>query len=65
MGPAELVAPLQLSAWWYVAACAVLLAAVLNLFAPLLRAAAGSGAKSLTPTSPSPSFDSTAAIRDM
>ncbi|WP_009881970.1 hypothetical protein [Brevibacterium aurantiacum] len=46
MGPAELVAPLQLSAWWYVAACAVLLAAVLNLFAPLLRAAAGSSAKS-------------------
>ena len=46
MGPAELVGPLQLSVWWYVAASAVLLAAVLNLFAPLLRAAAGSGAKS-------------------
>ena len=46
MGPAELVGPLQISVWWYVAAAVVLLAAVLNLFAPLLRAAAGSSAKS-------------------
>ena len=46
MGPAELVGPLQISVWWYVAAGAVLLAAVLNLFAPLLRVAAGSAVKS-------------------
>ncbi|TSI14136.1 hypothetical protein [Brevibacterium aurantiacum] len=46
MGPAELVGPLQISVWWYVAAAVVLLAAALNLFAPLLRAAAGSGMKS-------------------
>lgn len=45
MGPAELVGPLQISVWWYVASAVVLLAAVLNLFAPLLRAAAGSGMK--------------------
>ncbi|MDN6745396.1 MAG: hypothetical protein L0L93_00070 [Brevibacterium sp.] len=45
MGPAELVGPLQISVWWYVAAGVVLLAALLNLFAPLLRAAAGSGIK--------------------
>ncbi|GAA0035252.1 MULTISPECIES: hypothetical protein [Brevibacterium] len=41
MGPAELVGPLQISVWWYVAAAFVLLLALLNLFAPLLRAAAG------------------------
>ncbi|GAA1532843.1 hypothetical protein [Brevibacterium picturae] len=46
MGPAELVGPLQISVWWYVAAGVVLLASLLNLFAPLLRAAAGSGMKS-------------------
>lgn len=46
MGPAELVGPLQISVWWYVAAGVVLLAALLNLFAPLLRAAAGSSEKS-------------------
>lgn len=46
MGPAELVGPLEISVWWYVAGAFVLLAAVLNLFAPLLRAAAGSGVKS-------------------
>lgn len=46
MGPAELVGPLQISVWWYVAAGVVLLAVLLNLFAPLLRAAAGSGVKS-------------------
>ena len=53
MGPAELVGPLQISVWWYVAAGLVLLAACLNLFAPLLRAAAGSGVKS-RPTIPIP-----------
>lgn len=42
MGPDELMAPLQVSPWWYVVAAAVLLAALANLFAPLLRAAAGS-----------------------
>lgn len=46
MGPAELVGPLQISVWWYVAAGVVLLAVLLNLFAPLLRAAAGSAVKS-------------------
>ncbi|MDN5586498.1 hypothetical protein SAMN04489751_3094 [Brevibacterium sandarakinum] len=46
MGPDELVGPLQISVWWYVAAGVVLLASLLNLFAPLLRAAAGSGMKS-------------------
>ncbi|RBP68109.1 hypothetical protein DFO66_101336 [Brevibacterium sanguinis] len=45
MGPAELIGPLQISVWWYVAAAAVLLAAFVNLFAPLLRAAAGSRTK--------------------
>ncbi len=45
MGPAELIGPLQISVWWYVAAAVILLAAFLNLFAPLLRAAAGSRVK--------------------
>ena len=40
MGPVELMGPLQISVWWY-----VLLAALVNLFAPLLRAAAGATAK--------------------
>lgn len=42
MGPAELIGPLQISVWWYVAAAALLLVALVNLFAPLLRLAAGS-----------------------
>ncbi|MGO2037425.1 MAG: hypothetical protein ACTH2U_13185 [Brevibacterium sp.] len=46
MGPAELVGPLELSPWWYLAAGLILLAAVLNLFAPLIRVAAGSTVKS-------------------
>ena len=46
MGPAELVEPLELSPWWYLAAGLILLAAVLNLFAPLIRVAAGSTVKS-------------------
>nr|WP_278189977.1 hypothetical protein [Brevibacterium sp. ZH18] len=37
---------MQISVWWYVAAGVVLLAALLNLFAPLLRLAAGSVVKS-------------------
>lgn len=41
MGPAELVAPLQISPAWYVAVCLVLLIALSNLFAPLIRLAAG------------------------
>ena len=41
MGPAELVAPLQISPAWYVAVCFVLLIALSNLFAPLIRLAAG------------------------
>ncbi|MDN6132919.1 MAG: hypothetical protein L0J03_02215 [Brevibacterium sp.] len=45
MGPAELVGPLQISVWWYVAAGVVLLGAHLNRLAPLQRAAAGSGIK--------------------
>lgn len=45
MGPVELMGPLQISVWWYVAAAIVLLAALVNLFAPLLRAAAGATAK--------------------
>ena len=40
MGPAELVAPLQISPAWYVAVCFVLLIALSNLFAPLIRLAA-------------------------
>jgi len=46
VGPAELVEPLELSPWWYLAAGLILLAAVLNLFAPLIRVAAGSTVKS-------------------
>jgi len=46
VGPAELVGPLELSPWWYLAAGLILLAAVLNLFAPLIRVAAGSTVKS-------------------
>lgn len=45
MGPVELMGPLQISVRWYVAAAIVLLAALVNLFAPLLRAAAGATAK--------------------
>ncbi len=45
MGPVELMGPPQISVWWYVAAAIVLLAALVNLFAPLLRAAAGATAK--------------------
>ncbi|WP_209323443.1 hypothetical protein [Brevibacterium renqingii] len=41
MGPAELVAPLQISPAWYVAVSLVLLIALFNLFAPLIRLAAG------------------------
>lgn len=41
MGPAELVAPLQISPAWYVAVCFVLLIALSNLFAPLIRLVAG------------------------
>nr|WP_209044159.1 hypothetical protein [Brevibacterium marinum] len=37
---------MQISVWWYVAASVVLLAALLNLFAPLVRAAAGSSDRS-------------------
>ena len=45
MGPAELIGPLQISVWWYVAAAVVLLAALINFSAPLLRAASGAGAQ--------------------
>lgn len=42
MGPAELVGPLEISNWWYLAAGLSLLVALLDLFAPLIRVAAGS-----------------------
>ncbi|MGO0604249.1 hypothetical protein [Brevibacterium linens] len=41
MGPAELIGPLEVSPAWYVAACFVLLLVLGNVFAPLLRVAAG------------------------
>lgn len=46
MGPAELVGPLEISSWWYLATALCLLVALLNLFAPLIRLAAGSTAGS-------------------